>query len=152
MKVAVGADHAGFELKNEIKKFITELGHEVKDYGALEFEATDDYPDTTAPVARAVRDRETDRGVVICGSGVGASIVANKFRGVRAAMCHDTYSAAQGVEHDDMNVVCIGSRVIGSALAREVVRAFLNANMDKHPRFKRRLDKLLTIEANETRR
>jgi ribose 5-phosphate isomerase B len=150
MKVAIGADHAGFELKNEIKKFIRELGHDVEDLGAHQYDGADDYPDTTAPVAQAVRDGKFDRGIVICGSGVGASIVANKFRGVRAAMCHDTYSAAQGVEHDDMNVICMGSRVIGSSLAREVVKAFLQAKMDPHPRFKRRLDKLLFIESNET--
>ena len=150
MRVAVGADHAGFELKNEVKKFVRELGHEVEDMGAHEFDGADDYPDLTTPVARAVREKKADRGIVICGSGVGASIVANKFRGVRAAMCHDTYSAAQGVEHDDMNVLCMGSRVIGPALAREIVRAFLGATMNPHPRFKRRLDKLLVIEADET--
>ncbi len=148
MRVAIGADHAGFELKNEVKKFIAGLGYEVKDLGAHEFVATDDYPDTTAPVARAIRDGQADRGVVICGSGVGASIVANKFKGVRAAMCHDTYSAAQGVQHDDMNVLCMGSRVIGPSLAMEVVRAFLQSEMDPHPRFKRRLDKVLAIEAD----
>ncbi len=150
MKVAIGADHAGLDLKNEVKEFVRSLGHQVEDLGAHQFDGSDDYPDTTAPVAQAVRDRKSDRGIVICGSGVGASIVANKFRGVRAAMCHDTYSAAQGVEHDDMNVLCMGSRVVGSALAKEVVRSFLNAKMDPHPRFKRRLDKLLAIEAKET--
>lgn len=149
MKVAIGADHAGFELKNELAKYVRELGHEVADLGAHVFDAADDYPDQAAPVARAVRDRKAERGIIVCGSGVGASIVANKFRGVRAAMCHDTYSAAQGVQHDDMNVVCLGSRVVGPAVAREVVRAFLGATMDPHPRFRRRLDKLLEIEAGK---
>jgi len=149
MKVAIGADHAGFELKNELAKYVHGLGHEVADLGAHVFDASDDYPDLAAPVARAVRDRKAERGIIVCGSGVGASIVANKFRGVRAAMCHDTYSAAQGVQHDDMNVVCLGSRVVGPAMAREVVKAFLAATMDPHPRFRRRLDKLLEIEAGK---
>lgn len=145
----MGADHAGFDLKNELAKYVRELGHEVSDLGAHTFDPADDYPDQAAPVARAVRDRKAERGIIICGSGVGASIVANKFHGVRAAMCHDTYSAAQGVQHDDMNVVCLGSRVIGPAVAREVARAFLGATLDPHPRFKRRLDKVLAIEAGE---
>lgn len=149
MKVAIGADHAGFELKTELAKFIRGLGYDVTDLGAHQFDAADDYPDLAAPVAREVQARKADKGIVICGSGVGASIVANKFKGVRAAMCHDTYSAAQGVEHDDMNVLCMGSRVIGVALAQEIVRAFLKANMDPHPRFRRRLEKLLAIEARE---
>jgi ribose 5-phosphate isomerase B len=151
MKIAIGADHAGFELKNEIRDFARELGHDVTDLGALTFDATDDFPDLTAPVAAGVRDRRFERGIVICGSGVGASIVANKYRGVRAAMCHDTYSAAQGVQHDDMNVLCMGARVIGVSLAREIVKSFLGASLDPHPRFKRRLDKVLRIEAQETR-
>ena len=108
MKVAIGADHAGYELKNEMAKFIRGLGYEVTDLGAHQFDASDDYPDLAAPVAREVQASKADKGIVICGSGVGASIVANKFKGVRAAMCHDTYSAAQGVEHDDMNVLCMG--------------------------------------------
>jgi ribose 5-phosphate isomerase B len=149
MRVAIGADHAGFELKNELAKFIREMGHDVTDLGAHRYDGSDDYPDLAAPVARTVREGAADRGIVICGSGVGASIVANKFRGVRAAMCHDTYSASQGVEHDDMNVLCMGSRVIGTALAQEVVRSFLRAKMDPHPRFKRRLEKLNAIEAQE---
>ncbi len=149
MKVAIGADHAGYELKNEMAKFIRGLGYEVTDLGAHQFDASDDYPDLAAPVAREVQASKADKGIVICGSGVGASIVANKFKGVRAAMCHDTYSAAQGVEHDDMNVLCMGSRVIGIALAQEIIKAFLKAKLDTHPRFRRRLEKLLAIESSE---
>ncbi len=152
MRVAIGADHAGFELKKELSQFIRDLGHEVTDLGAHTFDHADDYPDLTAPVARAVQAGDAERSIVICGSGVGASIVANKFLKVRAAMCHDTYSAAQGVEHDDMNVLCMGSRVIGVALAQEVVKSFLRARLDPHPRFKRRLDKLNAIESQEAGR
>ena len=149
MRVAIGADHGGFELKKELVKLIGELGHDVIDLGAYKYDGEDDYPDLAAPVAKAVQDGTAERGIILCGSGVGASVAANKFRGVRAAVCHDTYSAAQGVQHDDMNVLCMGARVVGSALATELTKAFLNAKMDSHPRFKRRLDKLNAIEARE---
>lgn len=147
MRVAVAADHAGLALKDELVKHIKSLGHETADLGAHEYDADDDYPDFAAMVARAVQSGDADRGVLSCGSGVGASVAANKFRGVRAAVCHDTYSAAQGVQHDDMNVLCLGARIVGVALAQDLVSAFLGATMDPHPRFRRRLNKVLAIES-----
>ncbi len=146
MKVAIGADHGGYEIKADIAQLVGSLGHQVTDLGAHELDSDDDYPDLAAPVARSVQNGEADRGIIICGSGVGAAIVASKFRGVRASVCHDTYSAAQGVEHDDMNVLCLGARVIGIAPAQQIVTAFLGAKLDHHPRFRRRLDKLSRIE------
>ena len=146
MKVAIGADHGGYAIKAEIAQLVSSLGHQVSDLGAHELDSDDDYPDLAAPVARSVQNGEADRGIVICGSGVGAAIVASKFRGVRASVCHDSYSAAQGVEHDDMNVLCLGARVIGIAPAQQIVTAFLGAKLDHHPRFRRRLDKLSRIE------
>ena len=146
MKVAIGADHGGYALKAEIAQLVGLLGHQVTDLGAHELDSDDDYPDLAAPVARSVQSGEADRGIIICGSGVGAAIVASKFRGVRGSVCHDTYSAAQGVEHDDMNVLCLGARVIGIAPAQQIVTAFLGAKLDHHPRFRRRLDKLSRIE------
>ena len=150
MKVAIAADHAGLPLKPEIVEFVRKLGHDPVDLGAHTLDPNDDYPDFAALVAKAVQDGTVERGILGCGSGVGASVAANKFRGVRAAVCHDTYSAAQGVEHDDMNVLCIGARVIGPATAQTLVAAFLGANFDPHPRFQRRLDKLNAIEAENT--
>jgi ribose 5-phosphate isomerase B len=146
MKIAISGDHAGLELKNYIRDYINGLGHEAVDHGAFEYDPDDDFPDLAAPVARAVASKEVDRGIIVCGSGVGASVAANKIPGVRAAMCHDTYSAAQGVQHDDMNVLCMGARIIGVALAEALVDAFLGAEMDKHPRFQRRLDKVIKLE------
>lgn len=146
MKIAISGDHAGLELKNHIKDYVADLGHEAVDHGAFEYDADDDFPDFAAPVARAVAAKDVDRGIIVCGSGVGASVVANKVPGVRAAICHDTYSAAQGVQHDDMNVLCLGARIVGVALAEAVVDAFLGAEMDTHPRFQRRLDKILKLE------
>ena len=146
MRVAIGADHGGYPIKAEIAQLVGLLGHQVSDRGAHELDPDDDYPDLAAPVARSVQSGEADRGIIICGSGVGAAIVASKFRGVRASVCHDSYSAAQGVEHDDMNVLCLGARVIGIAPAQQIVTAFLGAKLDHHPRFRRRLDKLSRIE------
>jgi ribose 5-phosphate isomerase B len=146
MKIAISGDHAGLDLKNYIKGYVSGLGHEAVDHGAFEYDADDDFPDLAAPVARAVASGEVDRGIIICGSGVGASVAANKVPGVRAAMCHDTYSAGQGVQHDDMNVLCMGARIVGIALAESLVDAFLAAEMDKHPRFQRRLDKVIKLE------
>lgn len=146
MRVAIGADHGGIALKLELVAHIKNLGHTVTDLGAHLLDNDDDFPDFAVPVARAVAEGKADRGIVLCGSGVGASIVANKVAGVRAAICHDTYSAHQGVEHDDMNVLCLGARVIGPAPAREIVKAFLDARLDPHPRFRRRLDKVLAVE------
>lgn len=147
MKVAIAADHAGLPLKPEIIDLVRSLGHEPVDLGAYELDPADDYPDFAALVAKAVQDGTADRGILGCGSGVGACVTANKYRGIRAAICHDTYSAAQGVEHDDMNILCFGARIIGPETARSLVKAFLAASFDPHPRFKRRLDKVLAIEA-----
>ncbi len=148
MKVAVGADHAGFELKGEIVGWLESEGHQVNDIGAHEFDPDDDYPDFAVAVAGSVLTGESERGIVICGSGVGACITANKVKGIRACLCHDTYSARQGVEHDNMNVVCIGGRIIGIELTKVVLEAFLNANFLPEPRFQRRLDKLNRVEEN----
>lgn len=147
MRVAVGADHAGFNLRETVISTIEAAGHQVIDLGAHSYDAEDDYPDRAAPVAEAVMSGDADRGIIVCGSGIGAAVTANKFRGVRASICHDTYSAAQGVVHDDMNVLCIGGRVVGEAIATELVRAFLSAQMGDEVRFQRRLDKLIAIEA-----
>jgi len=146
MKIAISGDHAGLELKNYIRDYVNGLGHEAVDHGAFEYDADDDFPDLAAPVARAVANKEVDRGIIVCGSGVGACITANKVPGVRACLCHDSFSSRQGVEHDDMNVVCLGGRIIGVELAKEVLRAFLSANFIAEPRFQRRLDKLLQVE------
>ena len=146
MRIAIGTDHAGFGLRDTVLQAVRDAGHEPVDLGAYEYEATDDYPDRAAPVANAVMAGDADRGIVVCGSGIGASITANKFKGVRASVCHDPYSAAQGVEHDDMNVLCVGARVIGDAIARSVIQAFLNTELVHEPRFLRRLEKLIAIE------
>ncbi|MCY4576164.1 MAG: ribose 5-phosphate isomerase B [Chloroflexi bacterium] len=148
MKIAVGADHAGLPLKEAVINRIGALEHAAVDLGAHDFDADDDYPDFALAVATEVAEGRADRGVVLCGSGVGASIVANKVRGVRAGVCHDTYSARQGVEHDDMNVLCIGSRIIGSALADSVVDAFVTAAFTGEERHARRLEKVKAIEAS----
>ena len=145
MKVAVGADHAGFELKGRVAEFLREWGHEVLDLGTGDSTPVD-YPDYAEVVGEAVRDGRAERGVLICGSGVGVSVAANKVPGVRAALCHDTYSAHQGVEHDDMNVLVLGARVIGPELARELVGAFVKANFTGEERHRRRLDKVLALE------
>ena len=146
MRIAIGTDHAGFPLRETVLRVIGETGNDALDLGAHEYEATDDYPDRAAPVADAVASGEADRGIVVCGSGIGASIAANKYRGVRASVCHDAFSAAQGVEHDDMNVLCIGARVIGTAIAESVIKSFIDADLVEEPRFLRRLDKLIAIE------
>ena len=147
MRVAVGGDHAGFEMKNLIAEHVRALGHTVDDAGAYEYDALDDFPDFSEAVAVRVVDGRAERGLIVCGSGVGASVAANKVRGIRAGLCHDTYSARQGVEHDDMNVVCIGARIIGEELAKEVVTAFLSASfIEEEEKYVRRLDKVLAIE------
>ena len=146
MRIAVAADHAGFELKNQLAEDIRKQGFEVVDLGACEYDASDDYPDFAIALARAVQTGSVERGVLICGSGVGASIAANKVPGVRAGLCHDTYSAHQGVEHDDMNVLVLGSRIVGSELARELVSAFLKARFSGEPRHQRRLEKVKALE------
>ena len=151
MRVAVGGDHAGFEMKNLIAEHVKWLGHKVVDAGAYEYDALDDFPDFSEAVAVRVADGRAERGLIVCGSGVGASVAANKVRGIRAGLCHDTYSARQGVEHDDMNVVCIGARIIGEELAKEVVTAFLSARfISDQEKYVRRLNKVLDIERRNT--
>ena len=147
LKIAVGSDHAGFALKEEMRRHIEHLDHEVLDMGAYDAEPSD-YPDFAAAVGQAMLSGKAERGVLICGSGVGVSVAANKIPGIRAGLCHDTYSAHQGVEHDDMNVLVVGSRVIGPALAQDIVSAFLAARFQsQEARFVRRLNKVKAIEA-----
>lgn len=147
MKVIIASDHAGFDYKTLLIKDIQEHGYEVTDLGTCDTNPTD-YPDHAAAVANAIINKEGERGVIICGSGVGVSIAANKFKGIRAGVCHDTYSAHQCVEHDDANVLCIGQRVIGIELAREIVLTFLKAAFTHAPRHQKRLDKIIAIENN----
>ena len=148
MKLVIASDHAGFDLKEEVRAYLTKQGHEVLDLGAYRVEPQDDYPDFAERVGEAIRAGEAPRGILICGSGVGVSIAANKIPGIRAGMCHDTYSAHQGVEHDDMNVLVIGARIVASALAYELVDAFLRAKfISNEQRFTRRFNKVLAIEA-----
>jgi len=146
MKVAVGADHAGFPLKEQIADAIRAAGHQVIDCGATELIPGDDYPDYAERVAQAIRSGQAERGVLICGSGVGASVAANKFNGIRAALCHDTFSAHQGVEDDSMNILCLGARVVGPSLAEELVIAFLRARFSNAERHARRLAKVIGFE------
>ncbi len=145
MRVAVGADHAGYRYKDLLAADLREAGHEVLDLGT-DSEASVDYPDYARAVAEAVREGRADRGVVVCGSAVGVTVAANKVPGVRAGTCHDCYSARQAVEHDDMNVLCLGERVVGIELAREVLRAFLDAEFTGEERHRRRLGKVRAIE------
>ena len=145
MKVAVAADHGGWPLKDVVIAAVRGAGHEVLDLGTNSA-APVDYPDYSAAAGRAVLRGDAERAIIICGSGVGAAVAANKLRGIRAGICHDTYSAHQGVEHDDMNVLALGARVIGSALAEELVRAFLGARFTNEDRHRRRLAKVHAIE------
>lgn len=147
VKIALGTDHAGFDFKNQLAAILANQGVDVLEVGAHTYDGDDDYPDFAEAVARAVADGQAERGILVCGSGVGASIAANKVTGVRAAMCHDTYSAHQGVEHDDMNVLCMGARIIGIELAREIATAFLGATFSGEARHARRLAKVVAIEA-----
>jgi ribose 5-phosphate isomerase B len=145
MMVAIAADHAGYALKQELIPSLRSLGHEVEDLGTHGTEPVD-YPDIAELLGRAVLAGAVERGVLICGSGVGASVAANKLRGIRAGLCHDTYSAHQGVEHDDMNVLVLGARVIGVELARELARAFLEARFTHEERHERRVRKIKALE------
>jgi ribose 5-phosphate isomerase B len=145
MHIAIAADHAGFEYKQLIAEQLRAGGHEVTDHGTHGPESVD-YPDYAALVAEAVSEGVAERGILVCGSAVGVCVTANKFPAVRAGVCHDTYSARQGVTHDDMNVLCLGERVIGIEVAREVVRAFLGARFSDEPRHARRLEKIRSIE------
>jgi ribose 5-phosphate isomerase B len=149
MKVAVGSDHAGFPLKDRLLEQVRRLGHEPIDLGTHSAEPVD-YPDLARAVGGAIQRGEAARGVLVCGSGVGASVAASKMRGIRAAVCHDTYSARQGVEHDDMNVLALGARVIGAELALELVAAFLSARYSGEERHARRLAKVAALEATPT--
>jgi ribose 5-phosphate isomerase B len=146
MKIGVAADHGGFELKERLAKALRAAGYEVTDFGARTFDGDDDYPDYVVPLARAVAKGDVDRGLAICGSGVGASITANKVAGVRAALITDPFSAHQGVEDDDMNIMCLGGRVTGPALSWDLVQGFLRASFKGDPRFKRRLAKVAALE------
>ena len=150
MKIVVGADHAGVPLNARVVAELRAQGHEVEDLGTHDASKPDDYPDYAARVGEAVRGGRAEIGVVVCGSGVGACVAANKLRGVRAALCGDTYSARQSREHDDCNVLCLGARVTGVALAMDVVRAFVNARFNGEERHLRRLAKVLDIEKRET--
>jgi ribose 5-phosphate isomerase B len=147
VKLVISSDHAGFPLKEEVRASLAEAGHEVVDLGAYTVEPEDDYPDFAEKVGEAIKKGVAPRGILICGSGVGVCVAANKIPGIRAAICHETYSAHQGVEHDDMNVLVLGARVIGSSLAYELAHAFIGAAFQgKEPRFQRRLKKVLAIE------
>lgn len=146
MKLGIAADHGGYELKETIRAFLEGLGHEITDFGAFELDTKDDYPDFIIPLAKAVADKKVERGIAICGSGVGASIAANKVAGVRAALIHDHFSAHQGVEDDDMNLICLGGRVTGFMAAEELVLAFLDARFIGGERHKRRLQKVQALE------
>ncbi|HLY26355.1 MAG TPA: ribose 5-phosphate isomerase B [Aggregatilineales bacterium] len=147
MKVALGADHAGYELKQSLLAFLNKQGYEVLDVGTDTAEVPSDYPEFSKRIAEAVLSGKAERGILVCGSGVGASIAANKIRGIYAGLCHDTYSAHQGVEHDNMNVICVGSRVIGVELAREIAQAFLKAKFSGEERHVRRFAEVKAIEA-----
>ncbi len=146
MRVGIAADHGGFQLKEYLVPLVRRWGYEVIDFGAHEYNHEDDYPDLIIPLARAVAFGEVERGIAICGSGVGAAITANKIPGVRAALITDFYSAHQGVEHDDLNLLCLGGWVTGQALAQDLVRAFLTATFSGLERHRRRLDKIARLE------
>lgn len=147
MKVAIGADHGGYPVKDTVIKVVKAAGHTVLDLGTYDTQPVD-FPDYALSVGRAIQRGEADRGILLCGSGVGVCVAANKLHGIRAGVCHDTYSAHQAVEHDDLNVLCLGPRVVGPALIEELVRAFLNATFDGAERFVRRMAKVAEMEAN----
>lgn len=151
LRVALGADHGGFAMKNELLSRLS-AKFEVIDIGAYKYEANDDYPDFAYELARTVTFHKAERGILVCGSGVGACIAANKVPGIRACLCHDIYSAHQGVEHDDMNVLCLGAHVIGTELACELSLAFLNAHFSGEERHRRRLQKVISIEKQALQR
>ncbi len=146
MRIAIAADHGGFPHKARVVEIVRTGGHEALDLGAHTLDPADDYPDFAEAVGRAIQDGRAERAILLCGSGVGACIAANKLDGVRASVCHDVYSAHQGVEHDDMNVLCLGARIIGPALLDDLVEAFLSAELAEGERFQRRLDKVAALE------
>jgi ribose 5-phosphate isomerase B len=147
MKIGIAADHGGFELKQLIHPFLSSAGFNVTDFGAFHLDETDDYPDFIIPLARAVSAKQVDRGIAICGSGVGACIAANKIKGVRACLINDHFSAHQGVEDDDMNLLCLGGRVTGNAAAKELIQVFLESTFSNADRHVRRLKKVISLEA-----
>ena len=151
MRTSIGADHAGFEMKKMLVEFMEKLGHTVHDVGTFQPDKPDDYPDYAALVVEDIRSGEAERGLLVCGSGVGVSVAANKFRGIRAGLCHDHYSAHQGVEHDDMNILVLGARIIGPMMAQDAAEAFLSAKFSGEERHVRRLNKVKGIEQNEFR-
>jgi RpiB/LacA/LacB family sugar-phosphate isomerase len=146
MRIAMGADHAGYEMKRDLAAAVAQQGHEILDVGTYTAAAVD-YPDIAEAVATAIRNGQVDRGIIICGSGAGVTVAANKFPGIRAAVCHDTYTARQAVEHDDINVLCLGARVIGASLARLLTETFLAATFSADDRHLRRLAKIDAIES-----
>lgn len=146
MKIGIAGDHAGFEHKEQLLHRLIQEGHQVEDFGAFHYDPSDDYPDIILPLGNALAAGDIDKGIAICGSGVGVSIAANKIKGVRAALISDYYSAHQGVEHDDMNLLCLGGRVLGPVLIEDIVKAFLEADFQQEERFQRRLDKVLALE------
>jgi len=146
MRIGIAADHGGFNLKERLAAWLETSGHEVRDFGASSLDPDDDFPDYVIPLSRAVADKVVERGIAICGSGVGASVAANKIPQVRAALIFDVFSARQGVEDDDMNVICLGGRVIGYELARDLTQVFLGARFKGNERFRRRLAKLAELE------
>jgi ribose 5-phosphate isomerase B len=148
MKIGIGADHGGFEMKEQLSKLLAEAGHEVVDFGNRRYDANDDYPDFAIPLALAVAEKDVERGILVCGSGVGASVAANKVHGVRAALCHDDFSARQGVEDDDMNVLCLGGRTTGLAVAWDCTKNFLGAQFSGAERHRRRLAKVAQLEGS----
>lgn len=151
MTISIGADHAGYEMKMQLVELVQQLGHKVHDVGTFTPDKPDDYPDYATLVAEDIRSGAAERGILVCGSGVGVSVAANKFKGIRAGLCNDHYSAHQGVEHDDMNILVLGSRIIGSMTAVDAATAFLNANFSGEERHVRRLNKVKGIEQNEFR-
>jgi ribose 5-phosphate isomerase B len=147
VRVGIATDHGGFELKEDLAAYLRQAGHEVVDMGAHQLTPGDDYPDFVIPLAQAVASGEVDRGIAVCGSGVGASVCANKIPGIRAGLVQDHYSAHQGVEHDDMNILCMGGRVVGPVVAQELADAFLAARFTQEERHVRRLHKVALLEA-----
>ncbi|MBA0086698.1 MAG: RpiB/LacA/LacB family sugar-phosphate isomerase [Acidobacteria bacterium Pan2503] len=150
MKIGMGADHGGFEMKEQLARLLAKEGHEVVDFGNRTYDNNDDYPDFALPLARAVASGEVQRGILVCGSGVGASVAANKVSGARAALCHDDFSARQGVEDDDLNILCFGGRTMGIAVAWDCTKSFLGARFSGADRHRRRLSKVLEFEASQT--
>jgi len=149
MRIAIASDHAGFIIKDDIINLVQDLGHEVNDLGTFDQEPVD-YPDSAEKAGKIIQNDLADRAIILCGSGVGVCIAANKMKGIYAGTCHDTYSAHQGVEHDNMNVLCLGARIIGAELAKEIVTAFLNAKFSQEDRHKRRVGKVIELETKGT--